>query len=84
VVQDLPVEYCRTRFKDFNNLSILEFNIQYFITSYSDDNVREAAVLNFPDVIQKAWRDWKNNKLDNPWIMVPAMSGGVVFCFAED
>ena len=51
VVQDLPLEYCRTRFKDFNNLSILEFNIQYFITMYENDEVRDAAVLNFPPVI---------------------------------
>ena len=83
-VQDLPAEYCRTRFKDFNNLSILEFNIQYFITTYVDEKVREAAVLNFPEVIQKAWRAWKNHTLDNPWVMVPASAGGVTFCFAED
>ena len=84
VVQDLPLEYCRSRFKDFNDLSILEFNIQYFITSYSSDEERDAAILNFPEIIQKAWRDWKNNKLKDPWIRVPASSGGIVFCFAED
>ena len=84
VVQDLPVEYCRTRFKDFNNLSILEFNLLYFINSYTDDELRDAAVLNFPDVIQKAWKLWKAHKLEDPWIMVPSSSGGVTFCFAED
>ena len=31
-LQDLPIEYCRTRFKDFNNLNILEFNLAYFLT----------------------------------------------------
>jgi hypothetical protein len=51
VVQDLPAEYCRTRFKDFNNLNILEFNIQYFITTYTDDEMRDAAILNFPEPI---------------------------------
>ena len=84
VVQDLPNEYCRTRYKDFNNLSILEFNIQYFMTNYSDENVREAAILNFPEVIQKAWRSWKAGKLADPWVMVPASAGGVTFCFSED
>lgn len=83
-VQDLPAEYCRTRFKDFNNLSILEFNIQYFISTYIDEAEREAAILNFPEVIQKAWKAWKNHKLDNPWVMVPASAGGITFCFAED
>lgn len=84
VVQDLPAEYCRTRFKDFNNLNILEFNIQYFITTYTDDEMRDAAILNFPEPIQKAWRDWKNHKLVDPWVMVPASAGGVTFCFSED
>ena len=84
VVQDLPLEYCRTRYKDFNNLSILEFNIQYFIATYMDEKMRDAAVLNFPEAIQKAWKLWKAHKLTDPWVMVPASGGGVVFCFADD
>ena len=84
VIQDLPEEFCRTRFKDFNNLSILEFNIEYFLTKYEDEKIREAALLNFPPAIQKGWKDWRTRKLDNPWIMVPASAGGIVFCFAED
>ena len=31
VIQDLPLDYCRSRFKDFNNLNILEFNLNYFV-----------------------------------------------------
>ena len=84
VVQDLPLNYCRTRYKDFNNLSILEFNLLYFIDTYYDEEIREAAVLNFPEVIQKAWRLWKAHKLEDPWVLVPASNGGVTFCFAED
>ena len=84
VVQDLPIEYCRTRYKDFNNLCILEFNIQYFITSYDTDQAREAAILNYPTVIQKAWKQWKAHTLKDPWIRIPASDGGVTFCFAED
>lgn len=83
-VQDLPIEFCRTRYKDFNDLPILEFNITYFITKYDDEKVREAAVLNYPAAIQKGWRDYKAKKIDDPWIMVPASAGGVVFCFSED
>ena len=30
-IQDLPPTYCRTRFKHFNNLNILEFNLFYFV-----------------------------------------------------
>lgn len=51
VIQDLPIEYCRTRFKDFNNLSILEFNVTYFLTKYEDEKTRDAALLNYPAAI---------------------------------
>ena len=84
VVQDLPPEYCRTRYKDLNDLPILEFNITYFITKYDDEKIRDAAVFNFPPEIQKGWRQYKNKTLSDPWIMVPSSAGGVVFCFAED
>ena len=84
VITDLPIEYCRTRYKDFNNLNILEFNITYFEKRYLDDTEREAAVLTFPEVVQKAWRQWKASKLTDPWIEIPASAGGVSFCFAED
>ena len=78
------MEYCRTRVKDFNNLNVLEFNITYFNNTYKDEATLLAALLNFPPAIQKGWRDWKNKKLADPWIRVPASAGGVVFCFAED
>ena len=88
VIQDLPSNFCRTRFKDFNNLSILEFNVTYFLTTYEDENIREAAIANFPDAIQKGWKEYKSHyKKDNmidPWVRVPASAGGIVFCFTED
>ena len=51
VLMDLPPEFCRTRYKDFNDLPILEFNVTYFITKYDDERVRDAAVLNYPAAI---------------------------------
>ena len=84
VIQDLPIDFCRTRYKDFNDLPILEFNITYFITKYEDDKIRDAAILNFPPAIQKAWRAFKNGSLKDPWVLVPASAGGVTFCFSED
>ena len=84
VLQDLPLEYCRTRVKDFNNLNVLEFNIQYFINTYTDAEMREAVVLNYPEVIQRAWRQWKNKTLKSPWVKVPSSAGGITFCFSED
>ena len=84
VVQDLPSDYCRTRLKDFNNLCILEFNVTYFLTKYEDEKMRDAALLNFPPAIQQGWRLYKAKKLADPWVMVPASAGGIVFCFSED
>lgn len=84
VLVDLPISHTRTRFKDFNNLNILEFNLTYFIERYPDKDYREEAILTFPEVVQKAWRAWSKNKAADPWVMIPASNGGVCFCFAED
>lgn len=85
VVQDLPVEYCRTRYKDFNNLNVLEFNVLYFEANFQDDKLRNAALLNYPESIQEGWRKWVSTKRKgDPWVQVRAAEGGVVFCFAED
>jgi hypothetical protein len=49
-IQDLPLAYCRSRFKDFNNLNILEFNLLYF-ERISDTKMREEAILTFPKIV---------------------------------
>ena len=83
-IQDLPLEYCRTRFKDFNNLNILEFNLHYFLR-ISDEELRQEALESFPEVIQKAWREWQILKTRNdPWVAIPALEGGISFCFMGD
>ena len=84
VIQDLPLEYCRTRFRDFNNLNILEFNLHYFDRIY-DEEYREEAVKTFPEIVQKAWRQWvKGNRKGDPWVAIPAASGGISFSFTMD
>lgn len=83
VIQDLPLEYCRTRFKDFNNLNILEFNLGYFDHIY-DEESRLEALLTFPDIVQKAYRQWKNHTRDNEWVDLPAGTGGICFGFMGD
>lgn len=83
-IQDLPLEFCRTRFKDYNNLNILEFNVTYFERKFSDDNERARIISTFPEVVQKAWRNWKNKKTSDPWVMISSADGGINFCFADD
>lgn len=83
-VQDLPQQYCRVRFKDFHNLDILEFNLNYFL-QIVDDTAREEAITTFPKEVQKAWRVWiRGNKKTSCWVELPASSGGVSFSFAGD
>ncbi len=84
VIQDLPLEWCRTRYKEFNGLNLLEFNVNYF-NSISDEEYRKEVVQTFPKVIQEAWRQIVN-RVDNadPWVPIPAGEGGVCFCFVDD
>ena len=82
VLQDLPIEYCRTRFKDFNNLNILEFNLAYFLT-IRDDKQREEVIRTFPSIVQKAWRK-TGGKTSDEWVAITPEFGGICFCFAHD
>lgn len=83
-IQDLPVRYCRSRFKDFNNLNILEFNLHYF-DSITDEQLRWEAVFTFPKEVQRAYKQWRQNpKMFDPWVELPAASGGINFSFITD
>ena len=84
VIQDLPLEYCRTRFKDFNNLNILEFNLTYFEVKFSDEKERARIIATYPEVVQQAWKEWKSKKITDPWVMISSAEGGINFCFADD
>lgn len=82
VVQDLPLEYCRSRFKDFNNLNVLEFDLRYF-DHFSDENLRKEILSTFPKIIQQAWKEWKNKNGDS-WVLIPPAEGGISFSFPTD
>ena len=83
-IQDLPIEYCRSRFKDFNNLNILEFNLNYFMTILEKE-ARFEAVKTFPEEVQQAWKRWeRSSHKDDPWVMISAGGGGISFGFATD
>lgn len=83
VVQDLPLEYCRSRFKDFNGLNILEFDLRYF-DHFNDEQTRKEVLLTFPKVVQQAWREWKNNPQKDRWVMILPEMGGISFSFSTD
>ena len=78
-IQDLPIGYCRTRFKDLNGLDILEFNLNYFL-KITDEKMREEAILSFPKKIQQAWtRRIKNPKAFSEWVEIYPEEGGLCF-----
>ena len=82
-IQDLPLEYCRSRFKEYNGLNLLEFNILYF-THIADEEYRELILKTFPQVIQNAWRKYQQNKNIDTWVIIPAGMGGICFSFPND
>lgn len=81
-IQDLPIQYCRTRFKDMHNLNILEFDLMYF-EHITDEAARLEALTTFPKIVQQGWKKWKNGTGDQ-WVMIPSAAGGVSFSFAQD
>ena len=83
VMQDLPMKYCRTRFRDIHNLNILEFDVHYF-ESIHDDLLREQALETFPEKIQQAWKEWLGGNLLNPWVMILPQEGGTCFTHTDD
>lgn len=83
VIQDLPLEYCRSRFKDFNNLNILEFDLHYF-EHFKDEQLRKEVLSTFPKVVQQGWREWKNETNKDCWVIISPEDGGISFSFATD
>ena len=80
--QELPIEYCRSRYKDSRGIDILEFNLSYFrkITSESD---RQEVLSSFPKEVVKQWERIKNSKnITNNWVELDTRIG-VVFHFGD-
>ena len=71
---DLPIKYCRTRFKDDSGNDIIEFDVNYFKT-ITDSDIREKVLSSFPSFISKYYKKWEKGKINVSWIMIPASSG---------
>lgn len=81
VIQDLPYEYCRSRFKNHQDINIVEFNVKFFDT-IRDIEYRKEILNTYPKVVQKGYYDYVH-KGKNSWIFLPA-EVGVYFSFLED
>lgn len=62
VVQDLPVDFCRSRFL-YKGMPLVEFNVQYFDKVTSDQKYREKLLGLFPEEFQAGYRKYKAGKL---------------------
>lgn len=81
-IQDLPLQYCRTRFKDYNDLNILEFNVQYFDT-IPEEAVRAKAISTYPAVVRAHYRKFHSSVVNDPWIAITPDDGGMAFIFGD-
>lgn len=81
VIQDLPFDYCRSRFKNAEDIDIVEFNVSFFDT-IRDENLKKEILSTYPKVVQKAYRDYKYRD-KNKWFFLPAEMG-IYFNFFEE
>ena len=82
VIQDLPLTYCRARFKDDNGLDILEFNVAYF-DRIADEEDRKSALEGFPTEVRRAYYRWQKGASKAQWVEIGAEIGGMSFSIGD-
>lgn len=80
-IQNLPFDYCRSRFKNEQDVDIVEFNVAFFDT-IREEQLRKEIIKTYPKFISKAYYEYKN-KGKEKWIFLPA-DLGIYFCFFEE
>lgn len=81
VIQDLPFDYCRSRFKNAQDIDVVEFNMAFFDT-IRDDKLRDEILNTYPRFIIKAYKKYKYHNGDR-WVFLPAEMG-IYFCYFEE
>lgn len=81
VIQDLPFNYCRSRFKNADDIDIVEFNMEFFDT-IRDEKLRKEILKTYPKLIEKGYNNYKFNGGPR-WIYLPAELG-IYFSFFEE
>lgn len=62
VLQELPADYCRSRFKK-GNKPVVEFNMRYFDEQFRDVTTKMKILKTFPDEFAKGYVLYKQGKL---------------------
>lgn len=73
VFKDLPHKYCRSRFKTYTNVNVLEFDLSYFDT-ITDQKIRKQAFEDFPKEFEKNYNAYKKD-VSLKWYTVPPEIG---------
>lgn len=81
VIQDLPFDYCRSRFKNAHDVDIVEFSMQFFDT-IRDEELRKQILDTYPKLIQKSYKAYKFHN-GPKWIFLPAEMG-IYFSYFEE
>lgn len=76
VLQQLPADYCRSRYK-LDGRDAIEFNVKYFDDTFSDPDYKVKVIKMFPKEIQQGYVKYKKNLLtpdmrgdDKGWILL--------------
>ena len=62
LVQELPINYCRSRYSR-GNLPVVEFNMRFFDIAFPDTNYRMKVLNLFPEEFKKGYHAYRKNKL---------------------
>ena len=62
MLQELPVNYCRSRFSQ-GNLPVVEFNMKFFDQAFPDTTYRMQVLNLFPNEFKKGYVAYKSGKL---------------------
>lgn len=65
IIQELPIEYCRTRYS-VKGMPVIEFNMAFFDT-FRDVNYRMRILNLFPDEFKKGYALFKQGKLEGDY-----------------
>lgn len=64
VLQQLPINYCRTRF-NIGDMPVIEFDMRFFDENFRDVNYRMKILRMFPKEFQKGYVLYKQGKLEH-------------------
>lgn len=80
-IQNLPFNYCRSRYKNSQDIDIVEFDMSFFDKEITDNELRKQILKTYPKVVQKGYRDYKKGG-DN-WLFLPSQIGIYFTLFEE-